>query len=83
MTGRQLEPCGAHHRPHRGGRPRSDIRFIVTNLASGKAKALYEDLYCRRGAPRTTSSPGRRTRRDRTSCTRATANQFRLLYSAC
>ncbi len=28
----------------------ADTRFIVTNLASGKAKALYEDVYCRRGA---------------------------------
>src|SRR4051794_34669090 len=27
----------------------ADTRFIVTNLAGGKAKALYEDLYCRRG----------------------------------
>ena len=26
----------------------ADTRFIVTNLAGGKAKALYEDLYCRR-----------------------------------
>jgi hypothetical protein len=28
----------------------ADTRFIVTNLAGGKAKALYEDVYCRRGA---------------------------------
>src|SRR5207342_2150889 len=27
----------------------ADSRFVVTNLASGKAKALYEDVYCRRG----------------------------------
>ncbi|ESZ26007.1 hypothetical protein X733_29560 [Mesorhizobium sp. L2C067A000] len=27
-----------------------DIRFVVTNLAGGKAKALYEGVYCRRGA---------------------------------
>ncbi|PAP99164.1 hypothetical protein CIT25_26875 [Mesorhizobium mediterraneum] len=28
----------------------ADTRFIATNLAGGKAKALYEDVYCRRGA---------------------------------
>ncbi|MER8950413.1 IS1380 family transposase [Mesorhizobium sp. M0809] len=28
----------------------ADTRFIVTDLAGGKAKALYEDVYCRRGA---------------------------------
>ncbi|MER9301277.1 transposase, partial [Mesorhizobium sp. M0621] len=28
----------------------ADTRFIVTNLAGGKAKALYENVYCRRGA---------------------------------
>ncbi|ESX98407.1 hypothetical protein X753_31240 [Mesorhizobium sp. LNJC399B00] len=27
----------------------ADSRFIVPNLAGGKAKGLYEDLYCRRG----------------------------------
>ena len=27
----------------------TDSRFVVTNLASGTARTLYEDLYCRRG----------------------------------
>jgi hypothetical protein len=38
----------------------ADTRFIVTNLAGGKAKALYEDVYCRRGAAENHSSRGRR-----------------------
>ena len=27
----------------------TDTRFVVTNLAGGTARTLYEDLYCRRG----------------------------------
>ena len=31
------------------GEEGADGRFIVTNLAGGKPKTLYEDIYCRRG----------------------------------
>ncbi|WP_095085205.1 IS1380 family transposase [Mesorhizobium sophorae] len=61
----------------------ADTRFIVTNLASGKAKALYEDVYCRRGAAENhIKSWKTHLAADRTSCTRATANQFRLFLHA-
>lgn len=61
----------------------ADTRFIVTNLAGGKAKALYEDLYCRRGAAENhIKSWKTHLAADRTSCTRATANQFRLFLHA-
>ncbi|WP_352711155.1 transposase, partial [Mesorhizobium sp. M0130] len=59
-----------------------DIRFVVTNLAGGKAKALYEDVYCRRGAAENHITWKTHLAADRTSCTRATANQFRLFLHA-
>src|SRR3954452_116483 len=38
------------------GEQGTDTRFIVTNLSVSKARTLYQDVYCRRGAgPRTTS----------------------------
>ncbi|SFL19523.1 Transposase DDE domain group 1 [Mesorhizobium albiziae] len=61
----------------------ADTRFVVTNLAGGKAKALYADLYCRRGAAENhIKSWKTHLAADRTSCTRATANQFRLFLHA-
>lgn len=61
----------------------TDTCFIVTNLAGGKAKALYLDLYCRRGAAENhIKSWKTHLAADRTSCTRATANQFRLFLHA-
>jgi hypothetical protein len=61
----------------------ADTRFIVTNLGGGKAKALYEDVYCRRGAAENhIKSWKTHLAADRTSCTRATANQFRLFLHA-
>jgi hypothetical protein len=61
----------------------ADTRFIVTNLAGGKAKALYEDVYCRRGAAENhIKSWKTHLAADRTSCTRAAANQFRLFLHA-
>lgn len=57
----------------------SDTRFIVTNLTGAKAKVLYEDIYCRRGmAENHIKSWKAHLAADRTSCTRAMANQFRL-----
>jgi hypothetical protein len=57
----------------------SDSRFIVTNLA-GAPRWLYEDVYCARGqAENLIKAHKLHLASDRTSCSRATANQFRLL----
>ena len=57
----------------------SDSRFIVTNLA-GAPRWLYEVLYCQRGqAENLIKAHKLHLASDRTSCTSATANQFRLL----
>jgi hypothetical protein len=57
----------------------SDSRFIVTNL-QGAPRWLYEDVYCARGqAENLIKAHKLHLASDRTSCTRATANQFRLL----
>ncbi len=56
-----------------------DTRFIVTNL-KGLEHVLYEVVYCARGqAENLIKSHKLHLASDRTSCTRATANQFRLL----
>src|ERR1700693_3427563 len=56
-----------------------DSRFIVTNLA-GRPKSLYEKIYCARGqAENLIKAHKLHLASDRTSCTKATANQFRLL----
>ena len=58
----------------------TDSRFVVTNLAGGTARTLYEDLYCRRGqAENHIKSWKTHLAADRTSCCRATANQLRLM----
>ncbi|HYZ33487.1 MAG TPA: IS1380 family transposase [Crenalkalicoccus sp.] len=58
----------------------TDTRFVVTNLPGGSARALYERTYCRRGqAENHLKAWKRHLAADRTSCTRATANQFRLM----
>jgi len=57
----------------------ADSRFIVTNLA-GLPKSLYEKVYCARGqAENLIKAHKLHLASDRTSCTKATANQFRLL----
>ncbi len=57
----------------------ADSRFIVTNLA-GMAKALYEKVYCGRGQMENLIKAHKlHLASDRTSCSKATANQFRLL----
>jgi hypothetical protein len=64
------------------GEQGTDTRFIVTNL-TGKARALYQNVYCRRGsAENHIKSWKTHLAADRTSCTRATANQFRLFLHA-
>ncbi len=61
----------------------ADTRFIVTNLDTRNARVLYEDLYCRRGqAENHIKSWKTHLAADRTSCTKATANQLRLFLHA-
>lgn len=56
-----------------------DSRFIVTNL-KGAPRWLYEDLYCGRGqAENLIKAHKLHLASDRTSCMKATANQFRIL----
>jgi hypothetical protein len=65
------------------GEQGSDTRFIVTNLAGGKARTLYERIYCRRGTAENHIKAWKtHLAADRTSCPRATANQFRLFLHA-
>jgi len=60
-----------------------DTRFVVTNLTNKNARVLYEDVYCRRGqAENHIKSWKTHLAADRTSCTRASANQFRLFLHA-
>ena len=73
----------------------TDVRFIVTSPGHGNGRSLYQDLYCRRGqaenhikawkthlgaCPRAGRRPDPWA--DRTSCPKATANQFRLFLHA-
>jgi len=61
----------------------TDTRFIVTNLDTRSARVLYEDVYCRRGqAENHIKSWKTHLAADRTSCTKATANQLRLFLHA-
>jgi hypothetical protein len=57
----------------------TDSRFIVTSLTRGSPRDLYQKVYCARGqAENQIKSWKTHLAADRTSCTRATANQFRL-----
>jgi hypothetical protein len=57
----------------------TDSRFVVTNL-EGAPRWLYEAVYCARGqAENRIKAHKLHLVSDRTSCTKATANQFRLL----
>jgi hypothetical protein len=57
----------------------TDSRFIVTNLR-GTPRWLYEAVYCARGqAENLVKAHKLHLASDRTSCTKATANQFRLI----
>src|SRR3954451_14368087 len=61
----------------------TDTRFIVTSLPTRNPRVLYEELYCRRGAAENhIKSCKTHLAADRTSCTKATANQFRLFLHA-
>jgi hypothetical protein len=60
-----------------------DTRFIVTNLEGGRAKHIYERLYCARGqAENHIKAWKNHLAADRTSCHTAEANQFRLFLHA-
>ncbi len=60
-----------------------DTRFVVTNLKKPNARKVYEDDYCRRGqAENHIKSWKTHLAADRTSCTKATANQLRLFLHA-
>ena len=57
----------------------ADSRFVVTNLA-GTPRWLYEAVYCLRGcAENLVKAHKVHLASDRTSCSKATANQFRLV----
>jgi hypothetical protein len=57
----------------------ADSRFVVTNLR-GTPRWLYEAVYCARGqAENLVKAHKLHLASDRTSCTKATANQFRLV----
>ena len=59
----------------------TDSRFVVTNL-SGRAKHLYERVYCARGAAENLIKDLKTScRADKTACSRWQANQFRLFLS--
>jgi len=61
-----------------------DTRYIVTNLDGGRGKHLYEKVYSARGQAEN-HIKGWKTHlaSDRTSCTRASANQMRLMLHGC
>ena len=61
----------------------TDTRFVVTSLKTRSARWLYEQLYCRRGqAENHIKAWKTHLAADRTSCTKASANQFRLFLHA-
>jgi len=56
-----------------------ETRFIVTNIPGGRARHLYEKLYCARGRMENMIKEHKtHLASDRTSCNRWEANQFRL-----
>ena len=61
-----------------------DTRYIVTNLEGGRGKHLYEKIYSARGqAENHIKSWKAHLASDRTSCTKASANQMRLMLHGC
>ena len=58
----------------------ADTRFVVTNLAGGTARRIHQDLHCARGqAENHVEAWKRHLAADRTSRSKATANQVRLM----
>src|SRR5450631_1884025 len=61
----------------------TDTRFIVTSLATLSGRTIYQDIYCVRGqAENHIKAWKTHLAADRTSCSRATANQLRLFLHA-
>ena len=61
-----------------------DTRYIVTNLEGGRGKHLYEMLYSARGqAENHIKAWKTHLASDRTSCSKANANQMRLMLHSC
>ena len=61
-----------------------DTRYIVTNLEGPRGKHLYEKLYSARGqAENHIKAWKTHLASDRTSCSKATANQMRLMLHGC
>ena len=62
----------------------TNIRYVVTDMLQGRARNLYEDVYCARGAMELRIKEHKTyLASDRMSCKTFTANQFRLfLHSA-
>jgi len=57
----------------------TDTRFIVTSLNGLSGRTIYQDIYCARGqAENHIKAWKTHLAADRTSCSRATANQMRL-----
>src|SRR3989475_6784133 len=64
-----------------GRDPKSNPRFLVTNLPDAP-QAVYEEIYCRRGdVENRLKELHHRLEMDRTSCSRFLANQFRVLLT--
>ena len=58
----------------------ADVRYVVTNLAKGAARKLYEAVYCARGqAENPIERHKSQLASDRTSCRSPLANQMRLI----
>ncbi|CUH38918.1 Transposase DDE domain protein [Jannaschia seosinensis] len=61
-----------------------DTRYVVTNLEGGRGKHLYEKLYSARGqAENHIKAWKTHLASDRTSCSKANANQMRLMLHGC
>jgi hypothetical protein len=57
----------------------TDTRFIITSLSGPSGRTVYQDIYCARGqAENHIKAWKTHLAADRTSCCRASANQFRL-----
>ena len=58
----------------------ADVRYIVTNIRGGRARHLYERVYCARGqAENLIKRHKSQLASDRTSCRSPLANQMRLI----
>jgi hypothetical protein len=73
--------CKAEVVRHEGRAPRLNPRFVVTNLP-GKPQRIYERVYCPRGDTENRIKELFDVAFDRTSCSRFSANQLRVLLAA-